>query len=79
MIKQLFILALIFIYFLPIPANAHRSGCHRWHSCPSDTGKYVCGDKGYCSQCPNNTFCKNGKINKNMKKYKKTTDTNEKK
>lgn len=31
---------------------AHRSGCHRWHSCPSDTGSYVCGDKGYTSQCP---------------------------
>ena len=19
-------------------ANAHRAGCHRWHSCPSDSG-----------------------------------------
>ena len=27
--------------------HAHRSGCHRWHSCPSDTGSYVCGDLGY--------------------------------
>ena len=25
------------------PAEAHRSGCHRWHSCPSDTGSYTCG------------------------------------
>ncbi len=32
--------------------EAHRSGCHRWHSCPSDTGSYVCGDLGYTSQCP---------------------------
>jgi endonuclease YncB( thermonuclease family) len=31
---------------------AHRSGCHRYHSCPSDTGSYVCGDLGYDSQCP---------------------------
>ena len=34
-------------------ALAHRSGCHRWHSCPSDTGSYVCGDRGqdtYCSK-----------------------------
>jgi DNA-binding beta-propeller fold protein YncE len=31
---------------------AHRSGCHRWHSCPSDDGSYVCGDLGYDSQCP---------------------------
>ncbi len=34
------------------PANAHRSGCHRWHSCPSDTGSYVCGDLGYSNYCP---------------------------
>jgi hypothetical protein len=34
-------------------AEAHRDGCHRWHSCPSDTGSYVCGDLGYYDQCPN--------------------------
>lgn len=33
------------------PAAAHRDGCHRWHSCPSDTGSYVCGDLGYFSEC----------------------------
>ncbi len=33
--------------------SAHRDGCHRWHSCPSDTGSYVCGDLGYYSECPN--------------------------
>jgi hypothetical protein len=22
------------------PASAHRSGCHRWHSCPSDLYTY---------------------------------------
>ena len=32
--------------------QAHRSGCHRWHSCPSDTGSYVCGDLGYSTFCP---------------------------
>lgn len=26
---------------------AHRDGCHRWHTCPSDTGSYVCGDLGH--------------------------------
>jgi hypothetical protein len=40
--------------------EAHRSGCHRWHSCPSDTGSYVCGDSGYCSQCPDNQYCQGG-------------------
>ena len=33
-------------------ASAHRDGCHRWHSCPSDTGSYVCGDLGYDTYCP---------------------------
>jgi hypothetical protein len=32
--------------------SAHQSGCHRYHSCPSDTGSYVCGDLGNDSQCP---------------------------
>lgn len=32
-------------------AQAHRSGCHTWHSCPSDSGSYTCGDLGYSSQC----------------------------
>jgi len=43
------------------PANAHRSGCHRWHSCPSDRGTYICGDTGYCNYCPDNQYCKAGK------------------
>ena len=38
-------------------AFAHRSGCHRWHSCPSDTGSYACGDIGHCSACPDNQYC----------------------
>lgn len=35
----------------PTAAEAHRDGCHRWHSCPSDTGSYVCGDTGNFSEC----------------------------
>ncbi|MDQ4130039.1 MAG: hypothetical protein M3133_03465 [Actinomycetota bacterium] len=34
-------------------AEVHQSGCHRWHSCPSDTGSYVCGDLGYACQYAN--------------------------
>ena len=30
---------------------AHRDGCHRWHSCPSDTGSYACGDLGIDTYC----------------------------
>ena len=33
------------------PALAHQDGCHRWHSCPSDSGSYVCGDLGYFDEC----------------------------
>ncbi len=43
------------------PTLAHRSGCHRWHSCPSDRGTYVCGDLGYCSGCSDNQYCLNRK------------------
>jgi hypothetical protein len=35
----------------PPKAAAHRDGCHAAHSCPSDTGSYVCGDTGNYSQC----------------------------
>lgn len=54
-------IAFIVLYILTIliapvslisKVSAHRSGCHRWHSCPSDTGSYVCGDLGYTSDCP---------------------------
>ncbi|MGW2705249.1 hypothetical protein [Streptomyces sp. NPDC001340] len=36
---------------LPATAEAHRDGCHRWHSCPSDSGSYTCGDLGYYTYC----------------------------
>ena len=50
-----------FFIFSVVIVEAHRSGCHRWHSCPSDSGSYICGDTGRCSACPNNQFCENGK------------------
>jgi len=57
-----FFLALTFLFcvFYVVMAEAHRSGCHRWHSCPSDSGSYICGDIGYCSGCPNNQYCEGG-------------------
>lgn len=36
----------------PAAASAHQSGCHRWHSCPSDSGSYICGDLGYACRYP---------------------------
>src|SRR3954470_17607003 len=40
-----------------VEAGAHVDGCHRWHSCPSDDGGYVCGDRGHCAACPDTHYC----------------------
>ncbi len=39
------------LFLSPSSAQAHRDGCHRQHSCPSDSGSYVCGDTGNFSEC----------------------------
>jgi len=44
------------IGWMAVP-SAHQDPCHRLHSCPSDHGSYVCGDKGRCDQCPDNQYC----------------------
>ena len=51
MIKRTLVsLLLATVLFTPQGTEAHRSGCHRWHSCPSDSGSYTCGDTGHpCS------------------------------
>jgi len=54
-------LVISIILWASSPSYAHRSGCHRWHSCPSDSGSYVCGDTGHCSQCPDNQYCERGR------------------
>jgi len=46
------VLLVVSVSFGPILSDAHQSGCHRWHSCPSDSGSYTCGDLGYTSGCP---------------------------
>ena len=54
--KIVFILLATILIPLTFPSYviAHRSGCHRWHSCPSDSGSYICGDLGY--PCRYNTY-----------------------
>ena len=49
----LLLMSLVFVSLVPIKelSYAHRDGCHRWHSCPSDSGSYVCGDLGYIDEC----------------------------
>ncbi len=65
MITRLLIATAVFgltaLFLWPSVTEAHRSGCHRWHSCPSDSGSYVCGDTGRCSYCSDNQYCKAGK------------------
>jgi hypothetical protein len=34
------VVAAVFASTAVQPASAHRSGCHRWHSCPSDLYTY---------------------------------------
>jgi endonuclease YncB( thermonuclease family) len=61
------------MFFVPLLSSdsfAHRSGCHRWHSCPSDDGSYVCGDTGHDSQCGNS---KSDSKNDKSKDQKKTS------
>ena len=57
-----FLLVLILFFFSFSLVEAHRSGCHRWHSCPSDSGSYTCGDTGHCSGCPDNQYCEDRKV-----------------
>jgi len=56
------ILFLTSIIFVPILVDAHQDGCHRWHSCPSDSGSYTCGDTGNCSECYDNAYCKDRQV-----------------
>jgi len=52
LIVLIFLVGLFSITGLSNESFAHRDGCHRWHSCPSDTGSYVCGDLGVDTYCP---------------------------
>lgn len=56
-------IALVLLSFVvsSTDVSAHKDGCHSKHSCPSDSGSYTCGDTRYCSQCPDNQYCKAGK------------------
>lgn len=49
------VVGLFLLFVFPQVASAHRSGCHRWHSCPSDSGSYTCGDLGYSTYCGNDS------------------------
>jgi hypothetical protein len=57
------VIILIFAFSLIPTSFAHQDGCHSKHSCPSDSGKYTCGDTGNCSECPDNQYCNAGNYN----------------
>lgn len=52
--KLLLLLPIIFtlFFFVPQISYEHQDGCHRWHSCPSDSASYICGDLGFDNYCP---------------------------
>jgi micrococcal nuclease len=59
------------MFFVPLLSSdsfAPQSGCHRWHSCPSDDGSYVCGDTGHYSQCGKSNDSEKKKDNDNKQK-----------
>jgi hypothetical protein len=39
--RSLLLLVCFLFTVSPQLVEAHRSGCHRWHTCPSDTGSYT--------------------------------------
>jgi phosphatidylserine/phosphatidylglycerophosphate/cardiolipin synthase-like enzyme len=55
--QRIVLLCIIMVGGWMMPIEAHQDPCHRHHSCPSDHGTYVCGDKGRCDQCPDNQYC----------------------
>ena len=67
---------MLFVPLLSSDSFAHQSGCHRWHSCPSHTGSYECGDTGHDSQCGNNDN-KEDDDNKQKKDNKNKKDSSE--
>jgi hypothetical protein len=64
------IAVLLAVVFSCPSADAHRSGCHAGHSCPSDRGTYECGDIGHCNQCRDNFYCSGGKPRQNVEPAK---------
>ena len=61
---------LMILNMLSIYIFAHSDGRHSHHSFPSDSGSYICGDKGYCSECPDNEyFLMENQYTNNKRKY----------
>jgi endonuclease YncB( thermonuclease family) len=62
--------------FIPLyAAEPVCSDCRYWHSCPSLGEKYVCGDRGDCTYCPDNQYCKDGQVRSDITRGSKKTGT----
>lgn len=57
-------------------SDAHRDGCHKLHSCPSDTGSYVCGDLGDDSKCSVRNYSENKTKNSTGENHLNTKSPN---
>lgn len=78
-VKAILLVLMMFVAIIPLQtslSDAHQNGCHRWHSCPSDTGSYVCGDLGHDTYCPKNTAPKYEPLKEQAKPTKKTSSNN---
>lgn len=73
------LISLVFLSMIPIDSSAHRSGCHRWHSCPSHTGSYECGDLGHDNYCSNNNDSDEDNDDDDNKQEKDNDDDNKEK
>ena len=56
-------------------AESHQSGCHRWHTCPSDSGSYTCGDLGH--ECKGGDDEDDDQDNDDSEKSSKSNDDDE--
>ncbi len=65
-------LVLALFFFMPQISYEHQDGCHRWHSCPSDSGSYVCGDLGNDDECPIQNNVKTTDVSLTVQTDKKT-------
>src|SRR5688572_14560836 len=73
------LILLVFLSMVPPDTSAHKCGCHRWHSCPSHTGSYECGDLGHDKYCSNNNDSDKENDDDDNKQEKNNDDDDNKK
>ena len=70
-------LVLTLFFFVPQISYEHQDGCHMWHSCPSDSDSYICGDLGYDNDCPIKNIAKTTDFSLTVQTDKNTYTENE--